>query len=124
QALLFGLFRRAFSYPPPGPEDDPAGTRRDFSSSGEGRPPIDELVRKLAVALQPPPETLLGPVGPLEWPGSFFPFQKEGIRALMQSAHLLLGDDMGLGKTVQAIASLRLLMSSPSRDRKSTRRNS
>src|SRR5207247_1995497 len=70
----------------------------------------DLLARKLAAVLQPPPESLLATTGPLEWPGSFFPYQRDGIRALVQSRHLLLGDDMGLGKSVQTIASLRLLL--------------
>src|SRR5205807_8196144 len=58
----------------------------------------DLLARKLAAVLQPPPESLLAVTGPLEWPGTFFPYQRDGIRALVQSKHLLLGDDMGLGK--------------------------
>src|SRR5207244_1991010 len=48
--------------------------------------------------LQPPPELLLGGSGPLQWPASLFPYQRDGIQALVQSKHLLLGDDMGLGK--------------------------
>ena len=31
----------------------------------------------------------------MEWPAAFFPYQRDGIRALIQSSHLLLGDDMG-----------------------------
>lgn len=68
------------------------------------------LARRLAAILQPPPEALLRADGPLEWPGRFFPYQQDGIRALLHSQHLLLGDDLGLGKTVQAIAALRLLL--------------
>jgi SNF2-related domain len=42
-------------------------------------------------------------------PHALFPYQLEGIGALVQSDRLLLADDMGLGKTVQAIVALRLL---------------
>ncbi len=70
----------------------------------------DALARILFTILQPPVVTLLSPCGPLEWPSDFFPFQREGIQALLQSSHLLLGDDMGLGKTIQAIAALRVLL--------------
>ena len=45
----------------------------------------------------------------LDWPGGLLPFQREGVRALLDSDRLLLADDMGLGKTVQAIAALRIL---------------
>ena len=37
------------------------------------------------------------------------PFQKEGVRALINSERLLLADDMGLGKTLQAIVAVRIL---------------
>ena len=37
------------------------------------------------------------------------PFQKEGVRALVNSERMLLADDMGLGKTLQAIAAVRVL---------------
>ena len=46
-----------------------------------------------------------------EWPGTFMPFQREGIVALLHNERLLLADDMGLGKTVQAIAAMRVLRS-------------
>jgi superfamily II DNA or RNA helicase len=91
--------------PPPG-----AGTGEGEATLPKPRPGVDDLLRRLAAALQPPPEALLVATGPLEWPGPLFPYQREGILALMQSPHLLLGDDMGLGKTIQAIASLRLLL--------------
>ncbi|MCY4487234.1 MAG: DEAD/DEAH box helicase [Deltaproteobacteria bacterium] len=45
----------------------------------------------------------------LSWPGELMPFQKDGVRALLENERLLLADDMGLGKTVQAIAALRIL---------------
>src|ERR1700678_1046585 len=33
-----------------------------------------------------------------------FPFQKEGVKFLMQEPHRGLFDDMGLGKTIQALS--------------------
>lgn len=45
----------------------------------------------------------------LEWPGDLMPFQREGVRALVEMDRLLLSDDMGLGKTVQVVAALRIL---------------
>lgn len=68
------------------------------------------LARRLAVALQPPPEALLRAQGPLQWPSVLYAYQRDGVRALLHSEHLLLGDEMGLGKGVQAIAALRLLL--------------
>jgi superfamily II DNA or RNA helicase len=108
RGLLFGSFR---AYAPPRPEEG-AAPRRQRPDAGESayREWQDELARRLAAVLQPPPETLLRATGPLEWPGSFFPYQRDGIQALVQSPRLLLGDEMGLGKTVMAIAALRLLL--------------
>ena len=45
---------------------------------------------------------------PLSWPAPLMPFQREGVRVLLDMPRLLLADDMGLGKTVQAIAALRI----------------
>ena len=45
----------------------------------------------------------------LSWPGELMPFQREGVRALLDNNQLLLADDMGLGKTLQVIAALRIL---------------
>jgi superfamily II DNA or RNA helicase len=89
----------------------PPGRRPRAAEGSEPRGPSPEelLRRKLALLLQPPPELLMTAAGPLEWPGAFFPYQRDGIAALVHSPHLLLGDDMGLGKTVQAVAALRLL---------------
>ena len=57
-----------------------------------------------------PLECLLqGPDAGLTWPGDLMPFQKEGVRALINSERLLLADDMGLGKTLQAIVAVRIL---------------
>lgn len=44
------------------------------------------------------------------WPGEFFPYQLEGIFALLTHEALLLADDMGLGKTIQMIAALRIML--------------
>lgn len=68
------------------------------------------LWKRLAYLLQPPTDLLLAESGPLEWPGTLFEYQLEGIQALMTHEALLLADDMGLGKTVQTIAALRLLV--------------
>jgi SNF2 family DNA or RNA helicase len=38
-----------------------------------------------------------------------FPYQRDGVRALVGSPALLLADDMGLGKTIQTIGALRIL---------------
>jgi SNF2 family DNA or RNA helicase len=68
------------------------------------------LWRRLAIALQLPTYLLLDQTGPIEWPEPLFPYQVEGVRALIQRDALLLADDMGLGKTIQAIAALRILV--------------
>jgi SNF2 family DNA or RNA helicase len=39
-----------------------------------------------------------------------FPYQRDGVRALVESDALLLADDMGLGKTIQTITALRALV--------------
>ncbi len=44
-----------------------------------------------------------------EWSSDLMPFQRDGVRALVENRRLLLADDMGLGKTVQAIAAIRIL---------------
>ena len=67
------------------------------------------LWKRLAYLMQPPTELLLTKNGPLQWPGTLFAYQLEGIHALMSHDALLLADDMGLGKTIQTIAALRLL---------------
>src|SRR5581483_6233109 len=64
-------------------------TRRD-AAKGVVKPrvlPEDELPRakRLAYLLQPPLETLLRAEGPIEWPHDLFPYQREGIRALVGS---------------------------------------
>lgn len=45
----------------------------------------------------------------LSWPRPLFPYQIDGVRALLAHPSLLLADEMGLGKTIQAIAALRVL---------------
>lgn len=67
------------------------------------------LARRLAYLLQPPAELLASLFGPLEWHASLFPYQMDGVKALLSRDALLLADDMGLGKTIQAIAALRIL---------------
>jgi hypothetical protein len=67
------------------------------------------LARRLAYLLQVPTDLLTSPIGPLEWHGTLFPYQLEGVQALLSRDALLLADDMGLGKTVQAVAALRVL---------------
>lgn len=68
------------------------------------------LAERLLLVLQPPLESLLDPQGILEWPGQLYPYQYDGVAALLRSDALLLADDMGLGKTIQAIAALRALV--------------
>jgi SNF2 family DNA or RNA helicase len=43
----------------------------------------------------------------LTWSQPLFPYQLDGVRALLAHPALLLADEMGLGKTIQAIAALR-----------------
>ena len=70
----------------------------------------DDLARRLALALQPPPEIWLGESGALEWAAPLFPYQLDGVQTLLQAPRLMLADEMGLGKSVQAIAALRILL--------------
>ena len=82
-------------------------------SSGETQLPTEAelpLSKRLAYLLQPPTDLLLSGVGPLEWPGTLFEYQLDGIKALLSRDSLLLADDMGLGKTIQAIGALRVLI--------------
>jgi hypothetical protein len=68
------------------------------------------LAERLLGVLQPPLESYLGRRSAIEWPRPFFPYQLDGIRALVEREVLLLADDMGLGKTIQAVAALRILI--------------
>lgn len=82
-------------------------------SSGEMQSPTEAelpLSKRLAYLLQPPTDLLLSGVGPLEWPGTLFEYQLDGIKTLLTRDSLLLADDMGLGKTIQAIGALRILI--------------
>ena len=56
-----------------------------------------------------PTPTELPDESAIAWPHELFPYQRNGIEALLTRPQLLLADDMGLGKTVQAVAALRLL---------------
>ena len=89
----------------------PATAEHQFFTSErpQTRPQLP-LWKRLAYLLQPPTELLLAKSGPLQWPGTLFAYQLEGIHALMSHDALLLADDMGLGKTIQTIAALRLLV--------------
>jgi len=81
------------------------------SSSHNCSPSDDNYLRwRLGIALQPPSELLLRASGPMDWPHSFFIYQQEGIRALLNSPHLLMADEMGLGKTIMCAAALRILL--------------
>jgi SNF2 family DNA or RNA helicase len=94
-------------------EDTPENRLWDrLKLRGPDAAPAEEpisLARRLAYLLQPPTDLLASPLGPLEWPGTLFPYQMEGIQALLSRNALLLADDMGLGKTIQSIAALRIL---------------
>src|SRR5215510_3399534 len=82
----------------------PATAEHQFFTSErpQTRPQLP-LWKRLAYLLQPPTELLLAKSGPLQWPGTLFVYQLEGIHALMSHEALLLADDMGLGKTVLAV---------------------
>ncbi|MDP2719903.1 MAG: DEAD/DEAH box helicase [Dehalococcoidia bacterium] len=70
---------------------------------------IEEPVSYFSETLQPPLGLLIDKHGPLDWPFHLFPYQRDGVEALVTRASLLLADDMGLGKTLQAIAAIRVL---------------
>ena len=81
--------------------------RRTRKSGEDSRSSLVERLRRvLAPSLD---SLLLAPDTALQWPGDLMPFQKDGVRALVNSERMLLADDMGLGKTLQAIAALRIL---------------
>ncbi|MBI4544761.1 MAG: restriction endonuclease [Gemmatimonadetes bacterium] len=90
---------------------------REFPEREPGPPPDKpeppaepSLADRLLRLLQPPLGSYLARQSAIEWPGHFFPYQREGVRALVEREALLLADDMGLGKTVQAAAALRILL--------------
>ena len=65
------------------------------------------LARRLWAALAAP--RLRDQDFQLDWTAPLMPFQRDGVRALLNNRRLLLADDMGLGKTIQAVAALRIL---------------
>ena len=79
--------------------DTPAGDSADLASRLRRIlcPPTDE--RDAAAEADP---------SLLSWPAPLMPFQREGVRILLDMARILLADDMGLGKTIQTIAALRI----------------
>jgi SNF2 family DNA or RNA helicase len=84
---------------------------RALDHEGERPSPADiPLWKRLARILQPPVDLILRTDGPVTWPAPLFPYQLDGVQALLTKPALLLADDMGLGKTIQAIAALRILM--------------
>lgn len=100
-------------------DDQPAAEWWDGPARGGDNASLEErpfqerevpLWRRLAVALQLPTYLLLDQTGLIEWPEPLFPYQVDGVRALLQHDALLLADDMGLGKTIQALAALRILI--------------
>ncbi len=82
---------------------------------GEGDPDSDDPAPRAGTTLADRLWRILrAPARPdrlehLEWAGDLMPFQRDGVRALVENRRLLLADDMGLGKTVQAIAAIRIL---------------
>ena len=100
------------------PPEQPGNTHEDrlFGQVMKSRTPDavrDEeqlsLTRRLEYLLRPPLRIMLSPKGPLEWYKPLFPYQVEGVQALLSSKELLLADDMGLGKTIQVLAAIRIL---------------
>ena len=79
--------------------DTPAGDSADLASRLRRIlcPPTDER----GAAAETDPRLL-------SWPAPLMPFQREGVRVLLDMARVLLADDMGLGKTIQTIAALRI----------------
>ena len=68
------------------------------------------LAQRLRIVMALPLDLLLpGNATVLEWPGVLFPYQIDGVRALLARKQILVADDMGLGKTIQAAAAMRIL---------------
>jgi SNF2 family DNA or RNA helicase len=92
--------------------DSPTSGQGEFgggdSASGEPWAP-DDLLLRLAIALQAPPRRFTDDGGPLRWHAPLAPYQRDGIETLLTRREVLLADDMGLGKTVQTSAALRIL---------------
>ena len=92
--------------------DSPASGRGASGDGGTGsvepwKP--DDVLLRLAIALQAPPRLFTDDGGPLRWHAPLAPYQRDGIETLLTHREVLLADDMGLGKTVQTIAALRIL---------------
>ena len=47
---------------------------------------------------------------PIAFPSILYPFQRTGIKFLIDHERALLGDEMGLGKSIQAIVAIRFLL--------------
>ncbi len=92
---------------------DAPATGRDASGEGSThsaeRWERNDLLLRLAVALQAPPRLFTDEDGPLRWHAPLAPYQCHGVETLLTRRQVLLADDMGLGKTVQASAALRIL---------------
>ncbi|MCY2993666.1 MAG: DEAD/DEAH box helicase [Planctomycetota bacterium] len=92
--------------------DSPVSQRGEVAAGGAaGAEPWkpDDILLRLAIALQAPPRLFTDDGGPLRWHAPLPPYQCAGIEALLNRREVLLADDMGLGKTVQAAAALRIL---------------
>ena len=96
--------------PRPAPAGDRAAPSPTHAAPVTRSPPHDlALAQRLWAVLAAPPAGRDRSLRRLRWNGELMPFQKVGVRTLVERDRLLLADDMGLGKTVQAIAALRIL---------------
>src|SRR5205823_4972909 len=95
---LEGVLAESDGTAPTAPLTQRLRTRSESTSRVSEAPREVSLAKRLAYLLQPPLEAMLVRAGPLEWPHDFFPYQREGIAALLSKDVLLLADDMGLGK--------------------------
>lgn len=90
--------------------DSPGSTRDGGAGAGGAEPwKPDDLLLRLAIALQAPPRLFTDDGGPLRWHAPLAPYQRDGVETLLTHREVLLADDMGLGKTVQTAAALRIL---------------
>ena len=93
-----------------GRDDGGAGAYGELLEGERPSPQDVPLWKRLARILQPPATLILDPDGPVTWPAPLFPYQLDGVQALLSRPALLLADDLGLGKTVMAAAAMRVLM--------------
>jgi SNF2 family DNA or RNA helicase len=84
---------------------EPEHVQNPISQPKLKKPSFWDLVYAL---LQPP--RILEQIENLFLPHELYPFQKTGIKFLMENESALLADDMGTGKTVQTAVAIRLLM--------------